>query len=276
MLLDLDGHVQLVDFGLSKEGIAAGSSTSTFCGTPEYLAPECLLSRRSNAGYGRAVDWWGLGTLCYELFCSLPPFYHRNLRTMCDRILRGRLIWPATATASPVARDFVAQLLDRDPAARLGNAEMELPGIGGPGMPARWTDGADIRTHPFFAGLDWDALERRELTPPFRPPAPSTDDSAPNFDTTFTGEPAALTPPEPSDLEAADADFTNFAFADEAAVSEAVRALQAAQLRAGSPSTSRPASSSSSTGTRRGTDTGSEALGTRVVPGELSNFAQMS
>jgi serine/threonine protein kinase len=67
ILLDDDGHIRLTDFGLSKDSVENSKGATTFCGTPEYLAPEMLLNRKSHAGYGIAVDWWSLGTLIFEM-----------------------------------------------------------------------------------------------------------------------------------------------------------------------------------------------------------------
>jgi serine/threonine protein kinase len=63
LLLDAEGYVKIADFGLCKEGMGYGDKTSTFCGTPEFLAPEVLTEK----SYTRAVDWWGLGVLIFEM-----------------------------------------------------------------------------------------------------------------------------------------------------------------------------------------------------------------
>ena len=79
ILMDAEGHLRLADFGLSKEevtGAGAEGGTKTFCGTPEYLAPEILRNR----GHGKAVDWWSLGTLLFEMLNGLPPFYNKNMQ----------------------------------------------------------------------------------------------------------------------------------------------------------------------------------------------------
>ena len=74
VLISVDGHVSLTDFGLSKEGVTDSSSAFSFCGTPEYLAPEILM----RSGHGRAADWWSLGTLLFEMLVGMPPFYCKN------------------------------------------------------------------------------------------------------------------------------------------------------------------------------------------------------
>lgn len=80
VLLDADGHIHITDFGLSKDEVASEKGATTFCGTPEYLAPEMLISRKTREGYGKAVDWWSLGTLIFEMLTGWPPFYDRNIR----------------------------------------------------------------------------------------------------------------------------------------------------------------------------------------------------
>jgi tRNA A-37 threonylcarbamoyl transferase component Bud32 len=90
VLLDANGNIALTDFGLSKEGINDNSSAHSFCGTPEYLAPEIL--RRS--GHGRAADWWSLGALLYEMLVGMPPFYSRDRERLFTKILKANLRYP--------------------------------------------------------------------------------------------------------------------------------------------------------------------------------------
>lgn len=155
-----------------------------------------LINRKSREGYGKAVDWWSLGTLLYEMSTGWPPFYDKNLRKMCENILKSDLAFPPGCPASPEARDLIRGLLMRDPAARLGSR----------------AGGVDeIKAHPFFRGMDWVALEKLEVEPPFKPPTGSGSGGAggggeegeldiSNFDATFTNEPAELSPPDPSEL----------------------------------------------------------------------------
>merc|ERR1719486_1747887 len=114
ILLDGDGHVKLTDFGLSKEGVKDNVSANTMCGTPEYLAPEIL----NKVGHGKAVDWYSLGALIYEIITGLPPFYTRDREKLFERIRRGELSYPSYVT--PVAKSLIMKMLLRNPDQRLG------------------------------------------------------------------------------------------------------------------------------------------------------------
>merc|ERR1719355_325295 len=114
ILLDADGHVKLTDFGLSKEGIQDNFSAKSMCGTPEYLAPEILEKK----GHGKAVDWYSLGALMYEMLTGLPPFYTRDKEKLFDRIRRGELHYPAYLGGE--MKKMLQGLLLRDPNKRLG------------------------------------------------------------------------------------------------------------------------------------------------------------
>ena len=98
ILLDSEGHIRITDFGLSKE-LQPDELTHTFCGTPEYLAPEVLKAQ----GHGTAVDWWSLGTLIYEMLTGLPPFYSQNVNIMYQKILNGELRYPSYLSPEAVA-----------------------------------------------------------------------------------------------------------------------------------------------------------------------------
>lgn len=148
LLLDSEGHAKITDFGLSKEGIMDNISAKTVCGTPEYLAPEIL----NKAGHGKAVDWYSFGALIYEMLTGLPPFYTKDREKLFERIKRGELSYPSYVT--PEAKTLLQGLIYRDPNKRLG---------GGP------TGGQEVQRHGFFSGTDWEAVYRKELTPPFAP-----------------------------------------------------------------------------------------------------------
>jgi protein-serine/threonine kinase len=155
ILLDSDGHVKLTDFGLSKEGIQDNFSAKSMCGTPEYLAPEIL----NKAGHGKAVDWYSLGALMYEMLTGLPPFYTRDREKLFERIRRGELAYPSYIT--PVTKSLLQHLLEGDPLKRLG------AGVG---------DGDEVKAHPFFSGIEWVAIQQRRVTPPFKPQVSQTGD----------------------------------------------------------------------------------------------------
>lgn len=90
ILLDYSGHIALCDFGLCKLNMTETETTNTFCGTPEYLAPELLLGQ----GYTKTVDWWTLGVLLFEMLTGLPPFYDENTNEMYRKILQDELRFP--------------------------------------------------------------------------------------------------------------------------------------------------------------------------------------
>jgi hypothetical protein len=166
--LDHHGNVRLTDFGLSKENVSSiDSGAHSFCGTPEYLAPEVL----NRAGHGRAVDWWSLGALLYEMLTGLPPFYCRDRTVLFDQIKKGTLEFPEYLSDN--ARDILKGLLNRDPARRLGC---------GPG------DATEIKSHPFFASIDWNALLMCRVPPPWVPTVSGSMDTS-QFDAEFTSMP---------------------------------------------------------------------------------------
>eukprot|EP01094_Clydonella_sp_ATCC50884_P007025 TRINITY_DN1620_c0_g1_i4.p1 TRINITY_DN1620_c0_g1~~TRINITY_DN1620_c0_g1_i4.p1 ORF type:complete len:710 (+),score=219.36 TRINITY_DN1620_c0_g1_i4:56-2131(+) len=173
LLLDITGHVCLTDFGLVKEGVKYGDKTYTFCGSPEYLAPEIL----QNKGYARPVDWWALGTFLYEMLEGLPPFYDEDIMEMNRKILAAPLYFDPDHF-SPEAKSLLRGLLQRDPQLRLGS---------GPG------DAEEIKAHPFFRNVDWGRLERKEYEPEFKPHLQSLEDVR-YFDPEFTSQTVQDTP----------------------------------------------------------------------------------
>uniref|UniRef100_UPI0037E88FF7 serine/threonine-protein kinase Sgk2b n=1 Tax=Semicossyphus pulcher TaxID=241346 RepID=UPI0037E88FF7 len=147
ILLDSEGHVMLTDFGLCKEGVALGGIMHTFCGTPEYLAPEVLQGQP----YSPAVDWWGLGTVLFEMLYGMPPFYSRSKAEMFENILHAPL--QLRAGVSQAACSLLERLLQRDVNKRLEGSR----------------DLLQLQDHPFFASTNWDDLLARKVRPPFIP-----------------------------------------------------------------------------------------------------------
>lgn len=151
VLIASDGHIMLADFGLSKEGIRdCTNGTDTFCGTPEYLAPEVLF----RTGHGTAVDWWSLGILLYEMLTSLPPWYSKNRHEMFDGICRRDLVFPDPAKLhiSSEAKDLIRGLLQKDPHVRLGSGPIEM-----------------IKCHAFFSDVDLEAVLAKAVPVPWKP-----------------------------------------------------------------------------------------------------------
>ncbi|XP_030839064.1 serine/threonine-protein kinase Sgk1 [Strongylocentrotus purpuratus] len=168
ILLDHDGHVRLTDFGLCKEGIAAKKTTSTFCGTPEYLAPEVLRKQE----YDRSVDWWCLGAVLFEMMSGLPPFYSRDTAEMYDNILNKPLRM-RSSVFSPSAKGLLEGLLHKERAKRLG--------AGDKGFKA-------VKHHEFFSSISWSDLDGKKITPPYNPRVSDSMDVK-NIDPEFVREP---------------------------------------------------------------------------------------
>ncbi|XP_030061246.1 serine/threonine-protein kinase N2 isoform X2 [Microcaecilia unicolor] len=173
LLLDTEGFVKIADFGLCKEGMGFGDKTSTFCGTPEFLAPEVL----TETSYTRAVDWWGLGVLIYEMLVGESPFPGDDEEEVFDSIVNDEVRYPRFLSTEAIS--IMRRLLRRNPERRLGASE---------------NDAEDVKRHPFFRQIDWDALLAKKVKPPFVPTIRGREDVS-NFDDEFTSEAPILTPP---------------------------------------------------------------------------------
>jgi len=157
LLIDKDGHMKITDFGFAKH---VEDRTWTLCGTPEYLAPEIIQSK----GHGKAVDWWALGILIYEMLAGYPPFYDENPFGIYQKILAGKIEFPRHF--DPNAKDLVKKLLLADRTKRYGCLK----------------NGAeDIKRHKWFRGIDWPRALNREMRPPFVPTCAGPNDTS-NFD----------------------------------------------------------------------------------------------
>ncbi|XP_004409008.1 PREDICTED: serine/threonine-protein kinase N2 isoform X2 [Odobenus rosmarus divergens] len=173
LLLDTEGFVKIADFGLCKEGMGYGDRTSTFCGTPEFLAPEVL----TETSYTRAVDWWGLGVLIYEMLVGESPFPGDDEEEVFDSIVNDEVRYPRFLSTEAIS--IMRRLLRRNPERRLGAGEK---------------DAEDVKKHPFFRLIDWSALMDKKVKPPFVPTIRGREDVS-NFDDEFTSEAPILTPP---------------------------------------------------------------------------------
>ena len=166
ILLDSKGHIKLTDFGLSKILEDGEDKAYTLCGTPQYLAPEVLLRK----GYDKAVDWWSLGCIMYEMLTGKLPFPFKRGVKLSIKTYEKKINFPSKITEN--AKDLIQKLLVVNPNDRLGSG----------------TDGSEsIKKHPFFEEVDWDSAFEKQLDPPFVPKLKDETDLK-YFDTMFTEE----------------------------------------------------------------------------------------
>uniref|UniRef100_A0A665VKP4 Ribosomal protein S6 kinase n=1 Tax=Echeneis naucrates TaxID=173247 RepID=A0A665VKP4_ECHNA len=176
IMLNNNGHVKLTDFGLCKESIHDGTVTHTFCGTIEYMAPEILM----RSGHNRAVDWWSLGALMYDMLTGAPPFTGENRKKTIDKILKCKLSLPPYLTQE--ARDLLKK-----------------------------TCCHFSKAHPFFRHINWDDLLARKVEPPFKPFLQSADDVS-QFDSKFTSQTPVDSPDDSTLSESANQVFLGFTY----------------------------------------------------------------
>ncbi|KAF5288540.1 hypothetical protein FQA39_LY15408 [Lamprigera yunnana] len=161
LLLDSNGYVKLVDFGFAKR-LQTGRKTWTFCGTPEYVAPEVIL----NKGHDISADYWSLGVLMFELLTGTPPFAGTDPMKTYNIILKGidAIEFPRNITRN--AQALIKKLCRDNPAERLG---YQKGGI------------SEIQKHKWFDGFNWEGLRNRTLIPPIIPQVKYVTDTS-NFD----------------------------------------------------------------------------------------------
>jgi len=188
VLLDSEGHIKLTDYGMCKEGIRDGETTGTFCGTPNYIAPEILRGEE----YDFSVDWWALGVLMFEMMAGRSPFDVMGIPDQTDtsteeylfQVILEKVIRIPRSLSHP-ASNVLKGFLNKNPQDRLGcNHENGFN---------------DILVHKFFQSVNWEALVQKQINPPYRP---KIDDEfgLDNFDPQFTEEPVQLTPVESSTI----------------------------------------------------------------------------
>ncbi|KAA0721139.1 Protein kinase C theta type [Triplophysa tibetana] len=187
ILLDIEGHIKIADFGMCKENMFEEARTCTFCGTPDYIAPEILLGQK----YGTSVDWWSFGVLLYEMLIGQSPFHGQDEEELFQSIRTDDPCYPRWLTRD--TRDLLVKLFVREPERRLGVK-------------------GNIRQHVFFRDTDWNALENRQVEPPFRPTVKSPSDCS-NFDKEFINEKPRLSIADRTLINSVDQSmFNNFSF----------------------------------------------------------------
>merc|ERR1719419_246329 len=147
MLLDKTGHIKMTDFGLSKN-LEGKNLMKTFCGSTTYLAPEVIVHKTREKGYTKAVDWWSFGVMFYEMLTGLPAFYDRNTQLNYVKIMYANI--PMHKNFSRPCRSLIFDLLEKDPQHRIQRFDQ-------------------VREHPFFKTLDWDALLNMQIKVPLKP-----------------------------------------------------------------------------------------------------------
>ncbi|XP_022655507.1 ribosomal protein S6 kinase 2 beta-like isoform X5 [Varroa destructor] len=188
ILLDADGHISLTDFGLSKEALHDEKAYS-FCGTVEYMAPEVI----NRKGHTTAADWWSYGVLMYEMLTGSLPFQAQTRKETMYQILKAKLSMPQFI--SQEAQLLLRALFKRNPDNRLGSGPNGI---------------CDIKSHPFFQSIDWEALYNRQVTPPFIP-AVNRSDNTVYFDKEFTSKTPEDSPGVPPSANAHEL-FKGFSF----------------------------------------------------------------
>ncbi|KAI7270665.1 Protein kinase [Hortaea werneckii] len=188
IMLTLDGHIKIADYGLCKEDMWYGSTTSTFCGTPEFMAPEILLDKK----YGRAVDWWAFGVLIYQMLLQQSPFRGEDEDEIYDAILADEPLYPIHMPRDSVS--ILQKLLTREPELRLGS---------GP------TDAQEIMSHAFFRNINWEDIYYKRVPAPFIPTVKNRADTS-NFDSEFTSVTPVLTPVQSVLSQAMQEEFRGF------------------------------------------------------------------
>ncbi|KAL6111511.1 prkcd [Pungitius sinensis] len=187
VMLDHEGHIKIADFGMCKENVFGENRATTFCGTPDYIAPEILLGQK----YSFSVDWWSFGVLLYEMLIGQSPFHGDDEDELFESIRMDTPHYPRWINKE--AEDLLERLFERDPTRRLGIV-------------------GNIRSHPLFNNINWQALERREIEPPFKPKVKAPNDCS-NFDREFLSEKPRLSHSDKNFIDSMDqAAFAGFSF----------------------------------------------------------------
>jgi serine/threonine protein kinase len=152
ILVDMNGYLKIIDFGLAKM-LDSQDTTKTYCGTPEYLAPEMI----QQTGHNYGIDWWALGILIYEMRIGVTPFFNKNKNLLLTKIQRAKVIFPDKEKYNLEYSDefvnIVETLLSKNPAQRLGNKN----------------DVHEVLAHPWFADINIEDIESEKIEPPLKP-----------------------------------------------------------------------------------------------------------
>ncbi|XP_032996631.1 protein kinase C delta type [Lacerta agilis] len=187
VMLDKEGHIKIADFGMCKENVFGENKATTFCGTPDYIAPEILQGLK----YTFSVDWWSFGVLLYEMLIGQSPFHGDDEDELFESIRVDTPHYPRWITKE--SKDILEKLFERDPTRRLGIT-------------------GNIRDHSFFKAINWTALEKREVEPPFKPKVKSASDYS-NFDREFLSEKPRLSYSDKNLIDSMDQSaFAGFSF----------------------------------------------------------------
>jgi len=172
ILLTVDGHIKITDYGLCKENMDVSTTTNTFCGTPEFMAPELLKGHP----YTRAVDWWTYGILTYEMLVRGAPFKGNDDEELFNNIIHSQPFYPQHMGREAI--QLTSLLLMKDPRRRLGASK---------------NDAQDVKNHPYFKNVDWQAMLEKRVPVPYVPKFKGKLDVS-HFDEEFTKEPIQLSP----------------------------------------------------------------------------------
>ncbi|CAR28846.1 ZYRO0F13310p [Zygosaccharomyces rouxii] len=172
ILLTPEGHIKIADYGLCKDEMWHGCKTSTFCGTPEFMAPEILKEQE----YTKAVDWWAFGVLLYQMLLCQSPFSGDDEDEVFNAILTDEPLYPIDM-AGDIVQIFQG-LLTKDPVKRLG---------------AGTRDAQEVMEEPFFRNINFDDILNLRVRPPYVPEIKSPEDTS-FFEQEFTSAPPTLTP----------------------------------------------------------------------------------
>ncbi|KAM4613453.1 protein kinase C, delta b [Polymixia lowei] len=187
VMLNREGHIKIADFGMCKENVFGENRATTFCGTPDYIAPEILLGQK----YTFSVDWWSFGVLVYEMLIGQSPFQGDDEDELFESIRMDVPHYPRWITKE--SKDLLEKLFERDPSRRLGVV-------------------GNIRAHSFFKTVNWPALEKREVEPPFKPKVKAPNDCS-NFDREFLSEKPRLSHADKNLIDSMDQTaFAGFSF----------------------------------------------------------------